>query len=65
MRFAGALIWVAGARGAAVLDPATGGWTRYLVPADIPAGPVVDVAPAGDHVWLATPLGALRMRVRS
>ena len=65
VRVDGARIWVAGERGAAVLDPATGAWTRYLVPADIPAGPVVDVAPAGGHVWLATPLGALRIRVRS
>jgi ligand-binding sensor domain-containing protein len=56
-------LWVAGERGAAVHDTATGAWTRYLVPADIPAGPVLDVAAAGEHVWLATPLGALRLRV--
>jgi ligand-binding sensor domain-containing protein len=65
VRADGRRIWVAGERGAAVLDIATGGWTSYLVPADVPAGPVVDVASDGEHVWLATPLGALRLRIRS
>src|SRR5690606_41423181 len=65
VRTDGGRIWIAGERGAAVLDTATGAWTSYLVPADIPAGPVADVVADGDHVWLATPLGVLRLRIRS
>lgn len=65
VRTDGGRIWIAGERGAAVLDTATGAWTSYLVPADIPAGPVADVVADGEHVWLATPLGVLRLRIRS
>ncbi|MGH7506520.1 MAG: hypothetical protein ACRELX_12745, partial [Longimicrobiales bacterium] len=60
----GDTVWVAGEQGVAALDAATGATTDYVVPADIPAGPVLDVAPAGDVVWLGTPAGALRLRLR-
>ena len=64
VRIDGTTLWVAGERGAAALDLATGTLDRYLVPGDVPAGPVVDVVPDGEHVWLATPLGALRLRLQ-
>lgn len=57
-------LWVAGDGGVARYDQESGVWTRYLQPADIPEGPVWDVLPAGDDVWLATPAGALRLRWR-
>jgi len=30
----------------------------------VPASPVVDVLVDGDHVWAATPAGAIRLRWR-
>jgi len=57
-------LWVAGPQGIAHLDPVTGAWETFTVPADIPAGPVLDVLPDGDEVWVAIPAGALRLRWR-
>ena len=64
---AGAL-WVAGVDGVAraeyARDPSLLTWTVFRTPEDIPEGPVYDVLPAGDFVWVATPLGALRLEAR-
>jgi ligand-binding sensor domain-containing protein len=57
-------LWVAGDAGVARLDLGTGLWTFYTVPGDVPEGPVHGVLPDGEHVWLATPGGALRLRWR-
>jgi len=57
-------LWVAGDLGVARLDTRSGLWTAYLVGQDIPLGPVHDVVPAGDDVWIATGAGALRLRWR-
>jgi ligand-binding sensor domain-containing protein len=57
-------VWVAGDAGAARWDPAARAWSVYLVPHDIPAGPVLSVYPDGDRVWLGTPAGALRLDLR-
>jgi hypothetical protein len=57
-------LWVAGSRGIAVMEAATRRWIAFTVPEDLPAGPVTDVAPAGDVVWAATPAGAIRLRWR-
>jgi len=57
-------IWVAGDQGAARWDPAAGEWSTYLVGSDIPIGPVLDVLPDGNRLWLATPAGALRLELR-
>lgn len=57
-------LWVAGRNGIARLDPESGAWEVFTVPADIPSGPVLDVAPAGSDVWAATPAGAVRLRWR-
>ncbi len=57
-------LWVAGDAGAARLDLATGAWLTFVAPVDITAGPVMDVLPWGDDVWLATPAGAVRLRWR-
>jgi len=57
-------LWVAGDGGAARWDRATGLWTVFRVGGDIPEGPVRAVLPAGGHVWLATPAGALRLAWR-
>jgi ligand-binding sensor domain-containing protein len=57
-------LWVAGPRGIAHRDPVTGAWEAFTTPADIPAGPVLDVVPTGNDVWAATPLGAVRLRWR-
>jgi ligand-binding sensor domain-containing protein len=57
-------LWITGERGVAHLAAGQGVVIDYLVPADIPAGPVLDVRPAGEHIWIATPAGALRLRRR-
>jgi hypothetical protein len=57
-------VWVAGDGGAARWDPAAGEWLTYLVPGDIPVGPVLSVQASGGRLWLATPAGALRIEPR-
>jgi ligand-binding sensor domain-containing protein len=57
-------VWVAGAGGAARWDPAAGEWLTYLVPGDIPVGPVLSAQTSGGRLWLATPAGALRIEPR-
>jgi ligand-binding sensor domain-containing protein len=57
-------LWVAGQGGIARLDPQSGIWESFTVPADLPSGPVLDVLSAGDDVWVATPAGAVRLRWR-
>jgi len=59
-----AAIWVGGDAGAARWDPAARAWSSYLVPGDVPAGPVLGVLPEGDRLWLATSAGALRLELR-
>src|SRR5262245_23474523 len=61
VRADGAAVWIAGERGVARYTPASGEIISFLAPNDLPSGPVYDVAPAGNYVWLATPLGALRL----
>jgi len=57
-------LWVAGQRGVAYRDPANHTWQALPVPEDVPAGPILDLMPAGNDIWLATPIGAVRMRWR-
>jgi hypothetical protein len=57
-------IWLAHDGGASHWDPTGREWWHYLVPQDVPLGPVLDVLPAGDHLWLATPVGAVRLDTR-
>jgi hypothetical protein len=60
----GNALWIGGERGVARYTPATGEVISFIAPSDIPSGPVFDVVPAGNYVWLATPLGALRLSWR-
>lgn len=53
-------LWVAGANGIASLESARAPRT-WLVPGDIPEGPVRGLTVDGDHLWVATPAGALRI----
>lgn len=55
-------LWVAGGRGVAYRDPESGAWRSFQIPGDIPVGPALDVHQQGEHVWIATPAGALRLR---
>ncbi len=66
LRMAGedGVLWVAGGRGVAYRDAGSGAWRAFEIPGDIPIGPVLDVRPAGEFVWVATPAGALRLRWR-
>lgn len=64
LRVGGGRLWLVGSNGAQGWDPGTGDLLRYVVGADVPLGPVTDVAPTSDGVWLATPLGALLLRDR-
>jgi len=52
-------IWVGGEGGAASLGQ--GAVRTWLVPDDIPAGPVRGLLVDGDNLWVATPAGALRL----
>jgi len=54
-------VWVGGTTGVAFLDPVSGSAGTLLVPQQIPEGPIRQVLPAGDAVWLATPAGAVRL----
>jgi hypothetical protein len=56
-------VWVGADGGAARWDRAAGEWETYLVPGDIPAGPVLGVLALGRSLWLATPAGALRLEL--
>jgi hypothetical protein len=58
-------LWILGARGAAVRRAESAAWSYYSAPEDIPEGPVRDLLPLGDVIWLATPAGALRVLVRN
>lgn len=58
---AGGQLWVAGDRGLAQWDEALRQWTVYQAGRDLPEGPVSGVLPAGDHLWVATPAGAMRI----
>lgn len=53
-------LWVAGATGIASLESGRAPRT-WLVPGDIPEGPVRGLTVDGDHLWVATPAGALRI----
>ena len=57
-------VWVGGDAGAARWNATAREWLTYLVPNDIPAGPVVGLLPTGSRLWLATPAGALRLEQR-
>jgi ligand-binding sensor domain-containing protein len=57
-------LWVAGGRGVAFRESASGAWQSFEVPGDIPVGPALDVLPVGEHVWIATPAGGVRLRWR-
>ncbi len=59
----GAALWIGGVNGLARYQPGTEEWLYFLVPRDLPAGPI-DIAPAREAVWLATPAGALRLNWR-
>jgi ligand-binding sensor domain-containing protein len=61
-RAADGTLWVTAEQAAAARNPTTGAWQTWLVPSDIPSGPVRGIALAGNNVWLATPIGAVRMR---
>ena len=53
-------VWIAGEAGVAALEEGRPVRT-WLVPADIPAGPVRGIVLDGDDLWVATPAGALRL----
>ncbi len=57
-------LWVGGSDGVAVRSADSGDWRYLTVPADIPAGPVEDVLPMGDLVYVATPSGVVRIAWR-
>lgn len=61
IRADGDALWVAGAGGAARRDPESGAWLHLAAGATIPGGPVTDVLPSGERVWVATPEGSVRI----
>lgn len=60
----GGALWLGGERGLARLEIATGLWTYFIAGQELPPGPVRAVVPIGEHVWVATPAGAFRLRWR-
>lgn len=57
------IVWIAGSTGALATEPLGGAQTVLSVPRDIPEGPVRQVLPIAGGVWLATPAGALLIRL--
>jgi ligand-binding sensor domain-containing protein len=53
-------VWIAGEAGVAAVEAGKPVRT-WLVPDDIPAGPVRGIVLDGDDLWVATPAGALRL----
>lgn len=51
--------WLGGAQGLAFYQPAANVWRALTSTGDLPL-PVLDVAAAGDYVWVATPGGVVR-----
>ena len=51
--------WLGGAQGLAFYQPASNVWRALTSTGDLPL-PVLDVAAAGDYVWVATPGGVVR-----
>ena len=51
--------WLGGAQGLAFYQPASNVWRALTSTGDLPL-PVLDVAAAGDYVWVATPGGVAR-----
>lgn len=64
MKAIGESIWFGGDGGVAEWNTSTNEWRHLIVPADIPEGPVFDVAIENNRVWVATPAGALRLQWR-
>lgn len=56
-------LWVGAERGVGARHP-DGRWRWWRVPEEIPAGPVRGLAVDGDHLWAATPAGAVRLDLR-
>jgi hypothetical protein len=52
--------WLGGAQGLAFYQPASNVWRALTSTGDLPL-PVLDVAAAGDYVWVATPGGVVRL----
>jgi ligand-binding sensor domain-containing protein len=55
-------LWLGGERGIGRLDVATGAWTYFTSPGELPPGPIRAILPAGDDVWIANAAGAFRFR---
>ena len=54
-------VWIGGTAGLAEWNTANDTWRYLTIPTDIPEGPIHDVLAVGDHIWVATPAGALRL----
>ena len=54
-------VYVIGTQGVARRG-ADGQWNYLTIPTDIPAAPVADVVSAGEFIWVATPVGATRLK---
>jgi ligand-binding sensor domain-containing protein len=52
--------WLGGTEGLAFYQPARNLWRALTSPGDLPL-PVNDVAADGEHVWVATPGGVVRL----
>ena len=55
---------VTGFRGVARAHARGAGWDYYRAPDDVPEGPVRDLLPGAETLWLATPAGAMRITDR-
>lgn len=64
LTWGGGAVWVAGSAGAAAWQPATRSWTVLQVGREIPEGPVRQVLPTAEGLWLATPAGAVFIPAR-
>jgi ligand-binding sensor domain-containing protein len=54
-------LWIGSDAWAGRFDAASGEWAQYLVPADIPLGPIDGLLPLEAAIWAVTPFGMVRL----
>jgi ligand-binding sensor domain-containing protein len=54
-------LWIGADRWVGRWDAASGEWSHYIVPSDVPHGPIQDILPLPSALWLVTPGGMVRL----
>ncbi|HSJ14061.1 MAG TPA: hypothetical protein VK939_06580 [Longimicrobiales bacterium] len=54
-------LWIGADRWVGHMDATADGWSHYIVPADVPEGPIRAILPDRSFLWLVTPGGIVRL----